>query len=188
MPTPLQPLRAQWFPQYLPFGPVDFVDATGTRSGARGAVATLSRSLPNWPILFVGIRISNLFDLPENPTALDIQTYEAAKRFLDAEQTVRINLSQQNITAEATLQSQVTGNGGQYWSPLPVPFPMAGGNTIAVDITRQTPYPQINDADVLPTCHGSIIALQARMSEQTIPPQRIAGYDAADFVPANGGG
>lgn len=177
-----QPMEAQWFPQYLPFGQVPFADANGDPSGARGSIARPSRSLPNFPLLFVGIRLNNVFELPTNPTALDMQIYEACKRFLDNEQTVKINLSQQNITAEATLQSQLTGNGGIYWSPFAVPFPMAGANNIALEVTRRTPYPQIGGEDVLPVCDASIIALQARNSEQTMPPMRVNAFNAHQMV------
>lgn len=179
---PIQKMEAQWFPQYLPFGPVPFADAEGNPSGARGAQARPSRSLPNFPLLFVGIRINNVFELPDQPTALDMQIYEACKRFLDNEQTVRINLSQQNITSEATLQSQVTGNGGIYWSPFAVPFPMAGANNISLEIVRRTPYPQIGGEPVLPVCDASILALQARNSEQTMPPMRVNQFDPQQFA------
>lgn len=182
MVNPLKPMQAQWFPQYLAFGPVQFQDANGDPSGAAGAQARLSRSLPNWPILFIALRLDNVFNLPASPSDTDLRTYVAAKQFLDTEQTVRINLSQQNITAEATLQSHITGKGGTYYSPFPVPFPMAGANNIAVEVVRQTPYPQINQELILPTCYGTIVAMQARMSEQTVAPQRIHGYDAKDYV------
>lgn len=182
----MEKMEAQWFPQYLPFGPVAFADANGDPSGARGAVARPSRSLPNFPILFVGVRINNVFELPAQPTALDLQTYEACKRFLDNEQTVSINLAQQNITAEATLQSQLTGNGGIYWSPFSVPFPMAGANNIALVVTRRTPYPEIDGELVTPVCDATIIALQARNSEQTMPPMRVNAFDPRQFAPAGG--
>lgn len=183
---PEHALAAQWFPQYLPFGGVDFVDGAGEPSGARGATASLSRSLPNFPILFVGLRINNVFELPAQPTELDMRIYEACKRFLDNEQSVRINLSQQNITAEATFQAQLTGQGGIYWSPFPVPFPMAGANNVSVDVVRLTPYPQIDGELIVPRCEATIIALQARNSEQTMPPMRVSSYDARQYIQGAG--
>jgi hypothetical protein len=182
----MQKMEAQWFPQYLPFGSVEFVDNTGTRSGGRGAVARPSRSLPNFPILFIGLRITNTFEIPQDPTLTDLATYEACKRFLDNEQTVFVNLSQQNITAEATMQSQLTGNGGIYWSPFAVPFPMAGANNIALDITRRTPYPNIGGSPVLPVVDVTIIAAQARTGPQTMPPMRVGGYDANQYLQQGG--
>lgn len=184
----MQKMEAQWFPQYLPFGPVPFKDAAGVESGARGAVARPSRSLPNFPILFIGLRISNVFELPPQPTLTDLATYEACKRFLDNEQNVFINLSQQNITAEAVLQSQLTGNGGIYWSPFAVPFPMAGSNSISLEITRRTPYPFIGDEAVKPVVEVTIIAAQARSGPQTMPPMRVHGHDAAEFIREHGEG
>lgn len=179
---PTQALEAQWFPQYLPFGPVPFQDAGGDPSGAARSTATLSRDIPNFPILFVGLRINNAFELPTSPTELDMRIYEASKRFIDNEQTVRVQLSQQNITAEPTFQAQLTGNGGIYWSPFSVPFPMAGGNNVSVELVRITGYPDLSNGPILPRVHCTMIALQARNSEQTMPPMRVNSFVPQQFV------
>jgi hypothetical protein len=155
-------MEAQWFPIYYPMGPKSFVDANGDPSGAVGATSELTKELSNWPILFMGLRITNVYQLPPTPTDLDLETFRVCKNFLDDEQTVRIALSQQNITAEATLQVQVTGKSGVYWAPFPVPFPMQGSNNIAITVTRVTPYPQLNGAAIVPTCFATILAAVAR--------------------------
>lgn len=169
-------MEAQWFPIYYPMGPKAFQDANGDPSGAVGATAELTKEISNWPILFMGLRITNVYALPLAPTSLDLETYRAAKNFVDDEQTVRIALSQQNITAEATLQVQVTGKSGVYWAPFPVPFPMAGSNNIAITIQRVTPYPQIDGERIVPTCFATILAAVARNSEQTVPVRRAVGH------------
>lgn len=173
--TALQSLESQWFPIYYPMGPKAFLDADGAPSGAVGSTAILTKELSNWPILFMGLRITNVYPLPAQPTSLDIDTYEVCKNFVDDEQTMRVELSQQNITAEETLQVQVTGKSGVYWAPFPVPFPMAGANDISLTVKRVTPYPQINSALVIPTCFATIVAAVARNSEQTVAVRRAMG-------------
>lgn len=169
----LQQMQSQWFPIYYPMGPRAFQDANGDASGLIGAVAELTKEISNWPILFLGLRLTNVYALPTTPTELDIRVFEASKRYIDDEQTVRIALSQQNITAEPTLQVQLTGKSGVYWAPFPVPFPMAGGNNIAVTITRVTSYPDINQLPIHPVIFGTIIAAVARNEAQTVPVRRI---------------
>ena len=169
----LQEMEAQWFPVYYPMGPKAFLDANGTPSGAVGSVAELTKDISNWPLLFMGLRITNVYALPATPSELDLRVFEASKRYVDDEQTVRIALSQQNITAEQTLQVQVTGKSGVYWAPFPVPFPMAGGNDIAVSVTRVTPYSQIDGNLIIPTCFATILAAVARNTEQTVPTRRV---------------
>lgn len=173
MPDPIQQMNAQWFPQYFPMGPKAFQDGAGAPSGLVGATAELSKDIPNWPIQFLGLRLTNVYPLPESPGDLDVALYTALKRFVDDEQTVRISLSQQNITAEPTLQVQLTGKSGVYWAPFPIPFPMAGGNNIAVSVVRSTSYPALGGEPVEPQVYATILAVQARNSEQTMAPHRV---------------
>lgn len=169
----LEPMNAQWFPIYFPMGPKAFQNSNGEASGQVGAVCELSKDLPNWPIQFLGLRITNVYELPENPTPAGIEIYTACKRFVDDEQTVRISLSQQNITSEKTMQVQLTGKSGVYWAPFPVPFPMAGGNNISVTVVRATSYPNLDGQPIQPQCYAAIVAAQARNTEQTIQPHRV---------------
>jgi hypothetical protein len=172
----LQKMEAQWFPVYYPMGPKSFLDSSGSPSGAVGSVAELTKDLSNWPILFLGLRITNVYALPSNPSEADVSLYQACKAYVDDEQTVRVALSQQNITAEATLQVQVTGKSGVYWAPFPVPFPMAGSNNIALTITRVTPYPLLGgELPIIPTVYATIVAAVARNNEQTVPARRMGG-------------
>ncbi len=173
MPEGLTEQNVQWFPIFYPMGPKAFQDSEGVPSGAIGSIAELTKELSNWPIMFLGLRITNVYPLPATPTELDLRVYEACKRGVDDEQTVRVALSQQNITAEATQQLHITGKSGVYWAPFPVPFGMAGGNNIAVTVQRTTPYPEIDNALVKPVCYCTIVAAVARKSEQTIPPMRV---------------
>ena len=171
--TALQQMESQWFPVYYPMGPRSFLDGDGQPTGAANSIAELTKDVPNWPILFQGLRITNVYALPNQPSELDIRTFEASKRYLDDEQTVRIDISQQNITAEPTLQVQLTGKSGVYWAPFPIPFPMAGGNNVTIRIQRVTAYPQLNQTQIQPVVFATILASQARNRDQTMPTRRI---------------
>lgn len=177
MPAPLQPMHNQWFPQYYGLGPRNFLDSAGVDSGVAGSVCSLSKDVPNFPIMFMGIRIDNVYALPSAPSELDLQTFAMLKRYVDSEQTVRITLSQQNITADAVLQGHITGLEGVYWAPFPIPYPMAGGNNAEFQITRLTSYPIINQIAVIPVVHATMVVIQARDRAQTMPPMRVDPYD-----------
>ncbi len=165
----MQKKNVQWFPVYYPMGPKAFLNSDGTPGGGVAAIAELTKELPNWPILFLGLRLTNVYPLPDGLDEAGLAYYTAMKRWVDNEQTVEINLSQQDITGGPTLQVQLTGNGGFYWSPFGVPFPMAGGNNIRITVRRISPYPLLNDVPVTPEVFGTIIGAQARESEQTSP-------------------
>lgn len=176
MPTPHEMLLmgAQWFPIYYSMGPTSFKDSTGTASGAAGATVRLSKAIPNWPIMFLGLRITNVYGFPnDEPTTADLARFDTSRRYLDDLQTIRITLSQQSIASEETLQVQVTGKSGVYWAPFPVPFPMAGGNSVNVDIRRSVGYPTIGDEAVLPQAQGTMICAVARNNEQTMQVLRL---------------
>lgn len=177
MPGPLTPMHNQWFPQYYSLGPRNFLDGNADPSGAAGSVASLSKDVPNFPILFMGLRIRNVYQLPQNPTELDLRIYALTKKYTDAEQTVRITLSQQNITADAPLQDHVCGLDGVYWAPFPIPYPMAGGNNAEFVITRLTNYPQLNQENIIPVVHLTMVTIQARDQAQTMPPMRVDPYN-----------
>lgn len=152
-------LEPQEFPFYYSMPPVEFRNANGVASGAVGARARTSRDISNWPHLLIGIRIDNTYPLPSTADADSVARYRACKEYIDDEQTVRIDLAQQNVTADLVLQAALCGRTGSAdWHPFPVPFPMAGSNNIAVEVQRVTPYPQIADADVLPTLQVTLVA------------------------------
>lgn len=166
-------IHPEAFPIYYAFDSAPFL-LNGQPSGAVGAVARLSRSLPNPPHIVLGIRISNVYTLPSGANADAVATYRACKESVDGEQTVLMNLAQQNITAELTLQKHITGGGLQeYFMPFPSTYPMAGGNDITLEIRRLTTYPQIAGADVLPTCFATLVCTVLRMG---------AGYGATQPV------
>ncbi len=183
----LKKIPVQWFPLYYPMGPRAFTNANGDASGALGAQATLTKDISNFPIMFWGLRITNVYTKPSGMDFANELAYKNCKNYVDSEQTVRIEISQQNITAEATLQTQMMGLEGQIWSPFPVPFGMAGGNNISVVVTRSSEYPTLTFPDpaepgeflterILPVCYATIVASVAREGDQTMPPLRRSPY------------
>ena len=174
-------LSPQVFPIYYPMGAAPFTDGSGQPSGAAGALARLSRSLSNFPHMFMGLRISNEFDYfgdNPDPSADDIQRVRFLHEWVDAEQTVFINLAQQNITAELLPQMHLTGHDGINWAPFPAPFPMAGANDITVEVRRTTSYPTVTGAneqqiEVTPICRVTILAAVLRTDMRTSPVRRV---------------
>lgn len=166
-------LNAQLFPIYYTMGPVPFL-LDGAPSGARGATANLATDLSNFPHFLYGVRLTNTYAaLPDAATDADIARYRLCKEFIDQEQTVRINLAQQNITADRVHQAALCGEyQGLHWHPFPAPFPMAGGNNVVLDVVRLVGYPQINDADVLPECRAVLLAGVLRADLRTIATHR----------------
>lgn len=182
--APLEKWQVQWFPQYFAMGPTAFTQGGTTPSGAAGSVARLNKDIPNWPILFLGVRLTNTYELPIEPTELDIQTYELCKQWIDGAQSVEVKLSQQNIMSDPMQQDHLVGRQGFYWAPFGVPFPMAGGNNIALSLTRTLGYPGINNNDeqpaltpILPVVHATLICAVAKKNGQTISPHRVFGPD-----------
>ncbi len=167
-------LSPQVFPIYYPMGAQPFTDGTGQPSGAAGAQARLNRSLSNFPHMFMGLRISNDYDvLGDTPSADDVQLVRFMREWVDGQQTVDINLAQQNITAEQLFQPHLTGHDGVIWAPFPAPFPMAGANDITVTIQRTASYPQVNGEAVQPVCRVSILAAVMRADLRTSPVRRV---------------
>ena len=168
-------LNPQAFPIYYPMGPKPFLGSDGTPSGAAGAVARLTRDLSNFPHMFLGLRVTNVYPLPADPSADDVQLFRALHEWTDGEQTMRVDLAQQNITADSVLTVQMTGRAGVHWHPFPVPFPMAGANNIAVEIVRTTGYPSLGGEPILPTVHVSILAAVLRADLKTSAVHREHG-------------
>ena len=179
--APLEKWQVQWFPQYFPLGPTAFVQSGNVPSGAAGSIARLNKDIPNWPILFLGVRLTNTYELPTTPTELDLRTYELSKQWLDGAQSVEVKLSQQNIMSDPMQQDQLVGRQGFYWAPFGVPFPMAGGNNISLSLIRTLGYPSLDTggtpAPILPVVHATLICAVAKKNGQTISPHRVFGPD-----------
>ncbi len=169
-------LAPQLFPKYYTMGPVPFA-RDGVPSGAVGATAVLSHPLSNFPQILYGVRISNIYPLPAAADATHMQQYRAYKEWLDGEQTVGINLSQQNVTAQPMLQSQLVGKGDSVWHPFPAPYPMAGGNSVNLEIRRLTGYPPfIESGEVIePVVFATLLVAEFKATRSTTSVKRVLG-------------
>lgn len=163
----------QWFPFYFEMGPSSFIDAASAPSGAAGSIATFTKSISNFPFIFHGVRVENTYDIQADWGADDIAKYQACKRFVDYEQSLKIELTQQNILSQHTLQSLVQGRNGDYFSPFPCPFPMAGANNITIEMQRITSYPVIGQDLIVPSVRVALVGCVGRNEKQTQPPHRV---------------
>lgn len=166
-------LTPEQFPVYYQLGPSPFLDAANAPSGAAGSRLRLSRSISNFPHLLIGVRVQNVYALPAAPTADDVQLYRTMKEWVDGEQTIRMELAQQSIIIDPTLQPTVTGQDGVHWHPFAVPFPMAGSNNINFDLVRVTGYPQLDGEDVIPDVYLTLVAVVLKADLKTIAPHRM---------------
>lgn len=168
-------LSPQLFPKYYGMGPVQFFNG-GSPSGTAGSRARLSRALTNSPQIIYGVRLQNVYELPSNPTEAQVQLFRTLKEWIDGEQVVTINLSQQDVTAQSVLQTQLVGKHGSVWAPFPEPYPMAGGNNVEVSIERLTSYPVLDGVNpVLPSCVGTLLAAEFKADMSSVPARRVHG-------------
>ena len=168
-------LLNQGFPLYYSTSAPLLLD--GEPSGAAGARAELVRELNNFPHIFYGVRLRNVYPLPK----VDLADEFRAVKLLDADQVVEVNLAQQNITAQATPQDQLVGGipsdaggGAVHWHPFPHPYLMAGGNEIRIVVTRLTSYPNLDDDNpVLPVVRATLVTAVFRKGFRTTQPHRV---------------
>ena len=168
-------LNPQLFPKYYAMVPVALT-VNGAGSGAVGAGATLTRELSNFPHILYGLRVTNTFALPAAPSDADINFADYLKTWVDNEQTITINMSQQNITAQAMLQSHLVGKGETVWAPFPAPYPLAGGNNITIEVRRTTaypPFPSTPQVATTPTVHATLLTAEFKATFQSVPTHRV---------------
>lgn len=160
------------FPIYYAIEPRPFL-LSGQPSGAVGAVARLSFAFPTGPHFVYGLRISNYYALPNDADADDVARFEACKKFVDADQSIKLDVAQQSIFVNDVKQEHVTGLNGVHWHPFPVPYRIQGGNNFGVTVTRLTGYPQIADAPVLPSCAITLVCGVFKGDMATEPSRRV---------------
>jgi hypothetical protein len=163
------------YPIYYPLEPRPF-QLSGTPSGAAGAVARLSHAFANARHFVYGIRFSNFYDLPTGLDADNVAVYNACREWVDGDQTVTLDISQQSAFVNQTIQTHVTGKSGVHWHPFPVPFYIAGGNDFKVTVTRLTSYPSLLVGEVfvpiLPSVGATLVCGVFRGELTTQPPRR----------------
>lgn len=135
---------------------------SGQPSGAATAVARANIPLSNAPHLFIGLRLRNVYTVvAETLTAATTLQALLKQGQIDDEQSVRISLAQQNITAGFVLQPLICGAGGVNWHPFPIPFGFRGSNIIEIEVRRETAYPTyVEGFPILPTLHIGLVTTQ----------------------------
>lgn len=145
--------KYQRFPVYYS-GTAQFVVSDGAvdarrASGQIGAKATVSIAINTRPHEFIGMRIRNVYAVPQFPLTETAQSYFPTFRdirTIDVDQDVETDLSQQNLIMKTADQALVTGgptSGPVVWHPFACPYPFRGGNNVNVTITRTTAYPLV---------------------------------------------
>lgn len=135
-------------------------------SGAAGAKVKLTLSLNNAPQILYGLRSVVTYELPDEFFSRNYDfKRQMAQGHVDSDMLMRVNLTQQNITQEATHLRTIVGSDGFNWHPLPSPYLFQGGNNVIVESERLSSYPtlrwSINDveftAQVFPTVHITLV-------------------------------
>ena len=160
--------QPQNFPYYYGAGANAFDE-----EAIAGAEITIPFSLDNFPHMIEGIRVRNTWQIPDEPTADELALATFVKRYVDDEQSLRIELTQQSIIAKAIAQPLVQGADGYVYHAFPKPFPMAGGNTINVVIRRLTSYPILGETRINPRVDVAIVCTMLRADRMTMPPLRV---------------
>lgn len=163
------------YPIYYPVEPRP-LQLSGQNSGAAGAFAKLSFAFPTAVHLVYGLRISNYYPLPEGADADAVAVWQACRRYVDNDQTIALDISQQSIFVGNTVQSHVVGQDGFYWHPFPTPFVIAGGNNFGITVTRLTAYPDLiidqENVPILPMVGATLVCAVFRGDMATRPPMR----------------
>jgi hypothetical protein len=168
---------AQWFPIYES-GEAPFLVDT-TRSGALGAIATVTITLDNYPHLIYGVRFDVSYEIP----AADFGALPGFKRDMreggvDDDFDVTIQMTQQSIAAKRIHVRNLRGALGINQHPFPVPYPLRGSNKITLECRRNSSYPlfivpDVRTLNILPTVKISLElarGVQSVADGQTSPP------------------
>ena len=137
----------------------------GQASGAANAEANLRVTFNTNPHIFYGIRIQNVYETP--PNADDFEPIQRIGLMgYDADQTVRVEFAQQNITADQIAMGTLQGRFGLHWHPFPTPYYLRGANECRIILRRLTSYPILTsdgeDFNVLPQVHVTLVTASLR--------------------------
>lgn len=166
-------LSPEAFPAFDAASPKFFEDNGGDANAVAGATVQVGYSLDNFPRMLLGMRIENIWQLPEEPEPEEVALAEYVSRVVDHQQTVEINLTQNNITLRNSVpQSSIQGKGGYVWHGFPVAYPGAGGNDVNIYVRRQTAYPIMRGVRINPKVHITLVSIILRGDRPTMAIQR----------------
>lgn len=141
-------VQGQPFPALYSSEPIPFRDGSNP-SGAAGARAVASFTLNTNPGAIYGIRINNIYQIPDAPSAEVVALFDYLSRVTDLQQTVDVTVAQQKMTLNApVLQTHISGTSFLFYE-FPEPFgPIQGSNNFRVELRRLTSYPSYFDGEV----------------------------------------
>jgi len=155
-------LQPQAFPAFDAASATYFQDGNNEKSGAAGSELKIGFSLDNFPRMILGVRVKNVWQMPEDPTEAEIRLCEYVSRVVDSQQTISVDLTTSNITLRnPVLQSALMGD-GSVWHSFPAGFDAAGGNDFNLSIRRVTSYPLLRDVRIVPTVYVSLVSIAMR--------------------------
>jgi hypothetical protein len=156
-------LQPQAFPAYDTLPPVQFATGDGVTQATAGATFTSAFNLDNFPRMIVGLRIQNVWQMPEtNVTADELALCEYVSRVVDLQQSVQINLTTTNITLRAAVPQNIMMGAHEVWHMFPAGFDAAGGNDFNVTVTRLTSYPVLRGTRINPKVYVSLVEIMLR--------------------------
>lgn len=150
-------LAPQVFPAYDTLPPNQFLLGDGSTAAVAGASFTAAFNLDNFMRMIVGVRVQNVWQMPDDPTATELALCEYVSRVVDAQQSIAINLTTTNITLRAAVPQTIMMGRGDIWHMFPAGFDAAGGNDFNITVTRLTSYPILRGTRINPKVYVSLV-------------------------------
>lgn len=167
-------LSPQAFPAYDTLPPFQFEAADGSIAAVAGAKIQGGFNLDNFPRMVVGLRVENVWQLPDNPTAEDIAIAEYCSKVTDLQQTIQTNLTTTNITLRNPTPQSILMGSRVLWHMFPAGFDAAGGNDFNFEITRLTSYPFFsNEVRINPKVYVSLVEIVLRADRPAVRINRV---------------
>lgn len=167
-------LQPQAFPAYDTLPPQQFQTGAGTTEAIAGASFTAAFNLDNFPRMIVGLRIQNVWQMPEDDvTDTELRLCEYVSRVVDLQQSVQINLTTTNITLRAAVPQNVMMGAHEVWHMFPAGFDAAGGNDFNVTVTRLTSYPLLREVRINPKVYVSLVEIILRADRPAMRTTRV---------------
>jgi hypothetical protein len=160
--------QPQWFPIFAS-NAAPFLDGS-TKSGAIGAEAKVSITIDTYPELIYGVRFAVSYEIPAATFGLAPAFKQQMREGgVDDDFTVTVELTQQKITTgSSTHVRNFQGALGINLHPLPVPYPVRGGNRFEFSGRRTSSYPQLRIDDLIlniePSLYVTILAARGVLS------------------------
>lgn len=168
-------LSPEAFPGFDNSKPAQFQNSAGDFVATSGSQVKITYSLDNFPRMALGLRVRNVWELPDDPSDEEVRLAEYVSRYIDDQQTIEVTMTQNNVTLRNPgLQAIMQGAAGGYvWHNWPAALPLAGGNDLSVTITRVTNYPMLRDTRINPKVYVSLVEIILRADRLTVAPMRM---------------